>query len=193
MISMKLLYKYVIILIVIYLMCCVNIPELFDVVSSIEYKYFEAPFKSKNDKSKPSYMSDLSYNKSDSMNCCLVEKKFLPPGEFKYSFNKLKNEMCDPKHYNMDSNKQLFIEGDNNWSNDMCNDNILGSCRWVNKECIDFVDKKICDKYKMTWSNRTCHNPLDYVWVDKTGGNRALIKPKDNGGTVDFFPELRKK
>lgn len=188
---MKLLYKYVIILIVIYLMCCVNLSEAFDVVSSIEYKFFEAPFKSKDDKTKPIYQSDLSYTKSDSMNCCLVEKEFLPPGEFKYSFKKLKNEMCDPKYYNMNSNKQLFIEGDNNWSNEMCNSNTLGSCRWVNKECIDFVDKQFCDKYKMTWTNRTCHNPLDYTFQDKI--SRNLPKPKDNGGVVDMFPEKRTK
>jgi hypothetical protein len=43
-------------------MCCVNLSEAFDVVSSIEYKFFEAPFKSKDDKTKPRYQSDLSYN-----------------------------------------------------------------------------------------------------------------------------------
>jgi len=173
-------------------MCCVNLSETFDIVSSIEYKHFEAPYKSKDDNSKPSYMSDLSYTKSDSMNCCLVEKKFLPPGEFKYSFTKLQNEMCDPKYYNMDSNKQLFIEGDNNWSNTMCNNKAtsIGSCRWVNKECIDFVDKKFCDKYKMTWSDKTCHDPLNFVFQDRIP--RTLPKPKDSG-VIDMFPEKRTK
>ena len=34
--------------------------------------------------------------------------------------------------------------------------------------CIDFFDKNFCDKYNdMTWSNKTCHESLDYKWDDK--------------------------
>ena len=102
------------------------------------------------------------------MSCCLVEKKF-GPGNFDYSFTKLHNEFCNPKQYDLTSNKQLFIDGENNWSNKKhCQKNKkIGSCRNINKECVDYVDKEYCDKYKMVWSNKTCHDSLDYIWTDR--------------------------
>ena len=78
--------------------------------------------------------------------------------------------------YNLNSNQQLLIDGDNNWSNDNClveSNKIdsslgssLGSCRNINKECIDFVNKDFCDKYKMKWSDKTCQQPSEYKWID---------------------------
>jgi len=137
--------------------------EKFEIVSSNNYTDFEAPYKSDTDKTS---------NKN--VDCCLVEKKFgynynLNIGNFDYSFTKLHNEFCDPKKYDLTSNKQLFIDGENRWSNKKhCQKNIkIGSCRNINRECVDYVDKEYCDKYKMVWSNKTCHDSLDYVWVDR--------------------------
>jgi hypothetical protein len=95
-------------------------------------------------------------------------------GEFKYHFNKYENEKCDSKLYELNSNKQLYIDGDNDWSNKFCDSsqNVIGSCRNINKECIDFVSKDYCDKYKMIWSEKTCHQPLPYIWKDRI--NRIL-------------------
>ena len=33
----------------------------------------------------------------------------------------------------------------------------LGSCRNVDRECIDFVNKKTCDKYEMRWEPVPCN------------------------------------
>lgn len=122
------------------------------------------------------YINELYNEPMKEIKCCLVEKKYLPDeknilgGNFKYKYTKMENEMCQSKKYILDNNKQLLIDGNNNWSNDYCDENKtnLGSCRNVNKECIDFVSKIFCDKYNLTWSPKTCHDPLDYKWIDKT-------------------------
>lgn len=60
----------------------------------------------------------------------------------------------------------------------------LGSCRNINKECIDFVDKDYCDRYHMTWSTKTCRDPLEYKWIDKIN----FIKPESkNDGSYIMF------
>jgi len=118
--------------------------------------------------------NQTNLTKLKNINCCLVEKKYLPNsdascgGEFKYLFTKKTNEECDINLYNLNSNQQLLIDVDNNWSNNFCSANLkkLGSCRNINKECIDFVNKPFCDKYKMIWSDKTCHQPLEYKWID---------------------------
>lgn len=116
---------------------------------------------------------------------------YLDAGQFGYTFTKLENEKCDPKLYDLDSNKQLFIEGDNSWSNNLCSNDTtdkkkIGSCRYANKECIDYIDKASCDKLSMQWSERTCNQPLDFVFVDKI----KLNYPKfANDGSVDLFPQ----
>ena len=104
---------------------------------------------------------------NDNINCCLVKKEFKPPldnenslGKFAYKYIPLKNEKCN---YNiLTSNKEdLFIENINGWTNNKCNnvESDLGSCSYNNnKECIDYIDKKTCDKYKdMIWHNKTCN------------------------------------
>ena len=115
--------------------------------------------------------------KNDDVKCCLIENKYVQAGDndadklfggiYKYKYTKMQGNQCKPKYH--DSNKQIFIDGQNNWSNNNCDENnkITGSCRLANKECIDFVDKVYCDKYKMTWRKETCHQPFTFKWVDR--------------------------
>ena len=151
------------------------------------------------------YSSDLDYDKHHSINCCLIKKEYLPDpngfygGSFKYNFTKLKDEQCKPYKYKLDNNQQLFIEGDNNWSNENCKNNkvalenkfSIGSCRNVNKECIDFVTKEYCDKYRMQWSTKTCNEPFDFVFQDRIPHNpevKMSDEEKKNLGVVNMFP-----
>lgn len=98
---------------------------------------------------------------------CYIENKFIN-GEFKY----IKSEIID--NYNL--NTVDIID---------CNDNrILGSCRNINKECIDFVTKEYCDNYKMTFSDKTCRDPLPYIWIDKA--DRPVNKQENNGEFLLF-------
>ena len=149
---------------------------MFEPVSSNQYRTWEHEYKSDTDKSEPTYYSELDYKKVPEINCCLVEKKYLPSpndmyeGSFKYTYTKKTGSQCDLSNYNLNSNKQLLIEGDNGWSNQFCSTleglKRIGSCRNINKECIDFVDKEFCDKYRMKWSSKTCHQPLEFTWID---------------------------
>jgi hypothetical protein len=107
-------------------------------------------------------MENLDDNKK-----CYIENKFID-GEFKY----VKSEITD--NYNL--NTIDIID---------CNDNrILGSCRNINKECIDFVTQEHCDNYRMTFSTKTCRDPLPYTWIDKA--DRPVNKQKDNGEFLLF-------
>lgn len=142
-------------------------------------EHFEPLYFNQNNQNNQTLQTNLT--NLTNINCCLVEKKYLPNpdaslgGEFKYLFTKKTNEECDSNLYNLNSNQQLLIDGNNNWSNNYClaNSKNLGSCRNINKECIDFVNKSFCDKYKMIWSDKTCHQPLEYIWIDP-------IKPINN-------------
>jgi hypothetical protein len=137
-------------------------------------EHFEPLYFNQNDQD----YHKLNNSQTTKVNCCLVEKKYLPNpdalfgGNFTYLFTKKSNEECDNNLYNLNSNQQLLIEGTNDWSNEYClkhpkkSDLLIGSCRNTNKECIDFVNKNWCDKYKMTWVNKTCQQPLDYKWID---------------------------
>ena len=124
-------------------------------------------------------------NNESKLKCCLVEKKYISDGShtyggsFIYKFNKLENEACEMNNFMLDSNKQLFfdktnetannipnnslMEWSNNWSNNNCDikNNILGSCRSDGKICIEFIDKNVCDTYKMRWSSKTCNEDLN--------------------------------
>ncbi len=133
-------------------------------------------------------------------NCCLVEKKYVSNknelfgGNFKYIYTKKTNEECNYDLYNLNSNKQLLFDSVNNWSNKHCVDNqseaLIGSCRNINKECVDFVDKKFCDNYKMKWSSKTCHEPLDFVWSDPV----KLVLPEygnDDGSFILFDKQIK--
>jgi hypothetical protein len=166
--------------------------ENFDILSDKDQTETNQKYKSNIDKTIPKYQSELSYQPVNKLSCCLVEKKYLPDntnqlgGSFKYKFKKLENENCDLKLFRLDSNKQLFFDGENSWSNEFCsNDNKkIGSCRFVNKECIDFVTPDFCKKYNMTWSEKSCHDPLNYQWEDKI--NLKLPRLTDDGKIIIF-------
>ena len=164
--------------------------ELFEPISSNQYTTWEQDYKSE-----PTYYSQLDYKNVQKISCCLVEKKFLPSpddlyeGNFKYVFTKKTGLDCDLSKYDLNSNKQILIEGDNGWSNQYCSNSAgpkqIGSCRNINKECIDFVDKNFCNKYRMKWSNKTCHQPLEFTWVDPINLNLPDLNSGD--GTFKLF------
>jgi len=86
-------------------------------------------------------------------NCCLVKKQENKKG-FYYKYYKSK---CD---LNLIKNENMKII-----SNCKSKKNNLGSCRLYNFECIDFVNKNYCDRYKnlkMRWSNKPCNMPLKW-------------------------------
>jgi hypothetical protein len=141
----------------------------------------------------PLYKTSInsSYITNNITKCCLVEKKYLSNkkelhgGNFKYVYTKKTNEECNNDLYNLNSNKQLLFDGVNNWSNKYCNNKsnvLLGSCRNINKECVDFVDKKFCDNYRMKWSSKTCHEPLDFIWSDPV----KMVLPEYGNGDGTF-------
>ncbi len=179
----------------------INIKELFEPfepISSNQFSTWEQNYqnyKSDTDKTQPTYYSQLDYNKVPEINCCLVEKKYIPnpgdmyDGNFKYTFTKKSGSECNSSEYNLNSNSQLLIDGENGWSNSFCSNTSeskqIGSCRNINKECIDFVDKKFCDKYRMKWSSKTCHQPLEFTWVDPINIDLPTKKPGD--GTFKMF------
>ena len=143
------------------------------------------------------------YNKIDALpdfntKCCLVEKNYVKSdnslygGNFKYNYSSKQNEECDPSKYELNNNKQLLIDGVNNWSNDNCTDRnrVLGSCRMINNECIDFVDKPFCDNIKgMVWSEKTCNNP---IFLTNDIVRDIPKKDKDDGSYVMFPEQLQK-
>lgn len=221
--------------------------EHFDVVSDVVYPNSYHDYKSVTDTSPPSYESDLSFTSSPTMNCCLISKEYVEDpsglynGTFKYKYKKLTDDMCNPQLYNLDSNKQLFIEGDNNWTNLSCADlskptpmpktetfinitpspelsyyydivneidaeqafnldpnnnpptkpppkaQILGSCRFANKECFDYVNKKFCDRFNMDWSTKTCNEMLEYKFIDKVKNHIPTFDYDDS--IINLFPQ----
>jgi hypothetical protein len=120
------------------------------------------------------FESDLTKEElDDDRECCLVERVYGPSynsiygANFSYVYNPLKGAQCDRKKHNINNTKQLFMVGENGWTNDKCSINKLGSCRLANKECIDFMEKEKCAKYRMTWSDLTCANQLPYEWSNR--------------------------
>ena len=119
----------------------------------------------------------------DKKNCCSVEKKYIKSpkglygGTFDYEVIEKSGDECQ-KQYAQDSNKQIIFPN-------MCSRKSIGSCRNVNKECIDFVDKDYCDDYNMTWSEKPCNLPLDFKFEDKI----KITLPKSSDlGTFTMFP-----
>ena len=190
----KRLFFFMILLVII---LNINVLERFDINSDNQNTDIEATYKSDKDNTKPIYYNKLDYQPKQEINCCLIEKKYLPEfadsfgGNFKYTFEELKNENCNIDNYRLDNNKQLFIDGYNNWSNKYCNKDKtnIGSCRNINKECIDFVNKDYCNKYKMVWSNKTCQNPLEYIWIDKVKFKKPI--PENDGAYIMFNKETK--
>lgn len=101
----------------------------------------------------------------NSNKCCLINKEYIEDknsllgGKFKYNYTKLENNDCNYKLYDNNNTVQLLMNNINGWNNDYCNknNNLLGSCRFANKECIDFVTKSYCDNYNMKWTTKTCN------------------------------------
>lgn len=100
--------------------------------------------------------NNMYNNKIKSNKCCLVKKEL---NMAKYKYQKYNDLDCDIDNFILDNNNQLLFDGINNWNNNECNDNsiFLGSCKNNNLECFDFIDKKTCDDYKLTWSNKPCY------------------------------------
>ena len=119
--------------------------------------------------------------------CCLVEKQYIQNnsingGDFKYIYTVKHDEECNPNKYDM-YNKEILMDN-NNCNSENSN---LGSCRMINNECVDFVTKNYCDTIPgMVWSNKTCNNPLEFVWKDNIIRN---VPEKNNDGVFTMFPE----
>jgi len=64
--------------------------------------------------------------------------------------------------------------------------NIKGSCRFANKECINFIDKQTCDKLNLQWSEKSCYEMLPFKFVDKIKIRAPTFE--DGGGAVNLFP-----
>jgi hypothetical protein len=93
--------------------------------------------------------------------CCKINKVIYNDNNLlksKYIYQKLENDKCNPDKYILNHEQQLYIEGINNWSNNDCNENSLGSCKKNNLECMDFMKKDSCTMYNMTWFNNTCYD-----------------------------------
>tara|TARA_B110000879_G_C10993602_1_gene440288 strand:+ start:462 stop:878 length:417 start_codon:yes stop_codon:yes gene_type:complete len=105
------------------------------------------------------------YLNSSEKKCCLV-KKIVDKNGFFYHYIPTKCDNTLEKNLNNErllTNKQFPLK--------LCNyyDNLnkkfpqkLGSCRNVNHECFDFINKKTCDKYNMRWSSVPCNMPIIY-------------------------------
>ena len=102
---------------------------------------------------------NINYEYFNNRKCCIINTEFVnntssPSGSFQYNYTISDN--CD---YN------TYVDGINGWSNKNCNNNsnILGSCRYPSKECIDYVTKEYCDNLKdkgLIWSNKTCNDNI---------------------------------
>lgn len=189
---LNLLFLIILIFIILFIF---NKHESFEPVSSNQYTNWEKEYKSDTDTSKLTYYSQLDYKQVPEINCCLVEKKYLPSsndmyeGNFKYTFSPKSGKQCDTSNYDLNSNRQILIEGENGWSNSFCStatgSKKIGSCRNINKECIDFVNKDFCDKFRMKWSSKTCHQPLEFTWVDPI--HIDLPNKQSGDGTFKMF------
>jgi len=74
----------------------------------------------------------------------------------------------------------------------------VGSCRRNNKECMDFLQKKDCDKYYMDWYEKSCQNEIPFEFKDRTikppalgDINATLIK--SNKMVNDLFPNTNEQ
>ena len=122
---------------------------------------------------------DLEYTKNldkpmpDSLCCKVTREMDTNNGNWYYDHTKLKGSKCKPYNNTPVLNKtEYYYVGSNNWdSNDKCSNSYidenklpyLGSCRNLNFECLDFMNKKSCDKYpNYTWSTKTCMQHINF-------------------------------
>ena len=77
--------------------------------------------------------------------CCLVSKELdRDKKTFVYKYKKLDN--CNLSDLNSSNNKEINFEK-------KCGK--LGTCRNYNNECKEFMTKEECDKFGMTWDDKT--------------------------------------
>jgi hypothetical protein len=120
-------------------------------------------------------------NINASKKCCEIKKIVLPNNTFGYEYNIKENCRRD---YN--SNIRHIFENeiiDNQpFTLDKCNsDNkLIGSCRKIGFECMDFMTSQDCKKYQMKWSDKNCRDKLllDIVYPDYklTADLRTIIR-----------------
>jgi hypothetical protein len=90
-----------------------------------------------------------------------------------------------------ESNHQLPSESNHQYPSELeietCADTgILGSCRRINKECVDFVSRQFCDRYQMTWDEKPCIEPIVQfndnkgIHVNKTNQTFTMFNKKSN-------------
>ena len=130
--------------------------------------YQQIPFKDLD------FTKNLDKPMPDSLCCKITRKMDKETGKWYYDYKKMKGEKCKPYNNNLpELNKtEYYYVGSKNWdSNDKCSNSYLskdgqvylGSCRNLNFECLDFVDKKTCAKYPgYTWSNKTCMENIKF-------------------------------
>ena len=117
-------------------------------------------------------LDNTYYLNQEKGKCCLVEKKVDKNG-FYYHYSIID---CDNNiEKNLNENRLLT---EKQYPLNMCNyydskdikfSKKLGSCRRVNHECLDFVNKKTCDKYDgMRWEPVPCNMPILYQNKIKT-------------------------
>lgn len=112
-------------------------------------------------------LDNTFYLNSNEKECCMVEKKVDEDG-FYYHYTKTK---CDNNLEKNLNGERLLT--DEQFPLELCNyydlqkkgefPERLGSCRNMNHECFDFVNKETCNKYdKMRWEPVPCNMPIVY-------------------------------
>ena len=112
-------------------------------------------------------LDDTYYLNSNEKKCCLVEKKVDEDG-FYYHYTKTNCDNDLEKNLNSErllTNKQFPRKFCNYYDIEKKGTfpERLGSCRNVNHECFDFINKKTCEKYEdMRWEPVPCNMPIVY-------------------------------
>ena len=132
------------------------------------------------------YTKNLDKPMPDYLCCKITRHLDNKNGEWYYQYKKLKGKKCKPYNNNIpEINKtEYYYVGSKNWdSNDKCSSKFLdenkqpylGSCRNLNFECLDFVDKKTCDKFPgYTWSHKTCMDNIKFPIIYKENKHYLL-------------------
>ena len=176
---------------------------------------------------------DIKNTYNDKVNCCLVEKKFVPinnvsppkpfnkasfdlmpnkdlldyaathgenymnHGEFAYTYNKLTDDACIASKYELDSNKILLIDGKNNWSNEMCTLETLGSfprtfiggadeLRWEKQSSAFPRSNQTSNLGSCRRANKECVDFVDKQFCDKYINDGMTWSDKPCNMPLDF-------
>lgn len=96
--------------------------------------------------------------------CCLVEKEIGKDNKYYYKYTKQTGYDCDPNLvYSPLNKKELFQQKDKSIKNFCSKEHLkIGSCKRLNFECSEFINKKTCDKFSnMEWFPDTCEIMID--------------------------------